>query len=303
MSNSNVSLPELARTLVASGFAITNVQRFSSHAEIQCGRPDEFGLEIRYLIALSEAEELSEDTVAAIRQSARNQGLLPLVIGPLGSAVDCAWNEFLAALGGTVPSWRALSPDYESRLATLGQNRLPPDEKGEAWRLFEDAVADGFEFMLGKRVVRLGGSKRGRRVADTLISTPDRSVSVIDAKASSEPFGVDAASLRPLGEYVQNQVVRQQGHLEVGSAIIVADRFSQSTTALLAASNTFLADYRVPLLLLTTSELVRIVNAMRDDPSLRNSIRWRQILCRIGPIDMASFESEREMAAQQRMRR
>ena len=67
--------------------------------------------------------------------------------------------EFLAALGGAVPNWRALAPGFEETYLTLARNESPLGTTVEAWSAFEDATADAFEFLLGVRVNRLGGKK------------------------------------------------------------------------------------------------------------------------------------------------
>jgi hypothetical protein len=261
------------------------------------------GARVPYLFAVTDTGDLSDSTVERIRNVAFREARVPVIIGPNPMDGTVTWNEFLEAFGGEVPSWRALSDDYPLRLETLAVNKLPKDESGEAWRLFEGAVADGLEFVLGRRVTRLGGGRRGQRVSDILVNTPDSAVCVVDAKAYESPFNVTAPALRSLGEYVTNQVTRQQGQNTVGSAILVAAAFQQNPESLLAAANGFLADYRVPLALIEIETLNEMVRRMSESPHLRSAIRWRQILCRIGLVEKKLFSQELEQARLERQAR
>src|SRR5262249_22987089 len=207
----------------------------------------------KYLFAICDGPEPPPDDLPNIESdAARSRRLLVLVAGN-GGDKWIAWNDFLIALGGAVRSWRALGPDYETALITLAQNQLCEGQQGEPWRLFEEAVGDGLEFLFGRRVQRLGGAARGRKVPDLLAQSPDRRLLVVDAKASKDPFDASSPQLRPLAEYVNKQKVRQQGVIEVSSALIVASAFKQEIHALQEISGEFLTETQIPVAFLTAT--------------------------------------------------
>jgi len=273
------------RTLLAAGFQITSFQRQALHAEFSCDKRDVFGATIQYLILLIDGTFPPEALLQARSAYARQNGRTFVVVSSSGGDHVVAWHEFIDALGGPVPNWRALAPEYGSILTTAALNEVPNGMQGEAWRIFEHAVADGFEFALGRRVQRLGGGRRGLRVSDMVTQTPDGAVIVIDAKAARNAYDVGFPELRPLVEYVNNQHVRQIGANPVGAAVLVAAKFKQDSTRLAELSGDFLAEARVPATFCEAEALAVMVEALSRAPLLRNKLRWRRLLCRGGLVD------------------
>lgn len=293
----------LSRTLIAAGFSITSGRRQPRQIEVECERTDVLGATVRYLISLTDADQPPADEVEHIHEAARQDGRVLVMIARFGGDSWLGWNDFLDALGGAVPTWRALGADYRGILSATSKNQLPEGVSAEAWRLFEHAVADGFEFVLGRRVRRMGGVKPGQRVSDMITQTPDERVLVIDAKASGEPYGVTMADLRPLIEYVQVQKRRQQGHAQVGAAVLVANAFQQDEDRLKDRSNEFLSETGVPLACLQVAVLLEMVEHLSNRPQLRNSIRWARLFCKCGLVLAREFQEEAASAEEQRMPR
>src|SRR5712692_347225 len=232
-----VSIAVATRTLIAGGYRITDVQRQPRHVEFTCERTDTFGSTIRYLFVLLDLPQPLEDGLLFARRRAEHEGLVIVLVAKEPGDGWLSWRQFLEALGGAVSVWRALVPDYGELVLTLGRNELPTGLEGEAWRLFEDAIADGLEFVLGHRVRRLGAHRRGEPVIDLVVRTPDDKIIVADGKASGKSFSVGAEELRPIKEYVQRQCIRQQGDLPVNGAVIVANSFQQGESRLIELSN------------------------------------------------------------------
>jgi hypothetical protein len=74
---------------------------------------------------------------------------------------------------------------------------------GEAWRFFEDLVADGFDLVFGRKERRMGARRRGQRVGDMITQIPDGAVLVVDPKATAGAFSAAISELRPLIEYTR----------------------------------------------------------------------------------------------------
>jgi hypothetical protein len=289
------------RTLLAAGYTILGTHRQPRHIEIRCERKDILGATIPYLIAITDVDELTNDEIEDVKRSADAQSSVLVIVSAISSDDSVSWEDFTEALGGAVPSWQALSPEYEGALTLSATNELPEGESGEAWLIFEDLVGYGLEYIFGRRVRRLGGRKRGRTVSDMQAQTPQERVEVVDAKAAGGGgFDVTWSALRPLVEYVQRQKVRQQGHLFVSGAIVVSSKFQQDRSRLQQLSNQFLGATQAPVSFMTAEVLGRIVAILRDHPDLRNAIRWDSILTG-GLIRLEAFTNELAAAESERI--
>jgi hypothetical protein len=306
MSSSNIQPGEVvsvaSRTLLAAGYEITNCQRHPGHAEISCQLTSRLGPTLRFLIAFTDQDGFSPGQRGEIAREADADRRTAAFVARYAGEEQLSWDEFLEALGGAVPSWRALSQEYAAAVLTAAHNELPTGSTGEAWRLFEDLVADGLEFVFGRRVRRLGSNKHGLTVSDMLVQIPDGGLEVVDAKASRIAFQADWPALRPLIEYVRRQKQRQMGHNDVIGAIVVSSGFNQDASELSELSRRFLADAAVPVAFLSAATLVSIVESLQKEPALRNAVRWRTLLAG-GIVDLAAFHRELDQARNERYAR
>jgi len=302
-NTSSHSTPEIVaiatRTLLAAGFVISGAHRQPAHIEFTCERASRLGPSVQFLIAITDQGEFSYEAASDIAHAANNQNRLIVLVSNSGGAGQLCWREFLEVLGGAVPSWRALTDKYRDHLLTASKNELPPGLTGEAWWLFESLVADGLEFCLGRRVNRLGGQKRGKRVSDMVAPLPDFNVVVVDAKASASGFDVGAGSLRALTEYVDKQKHRQQGGGDVVAALVVSSKFVQDEKGLSEAARDFLGQTRIPLCFMTAKDLWTMVQALRSKPDIRNCVRWN-ILFAGGLIRTQQINTEINAVTQER---
>lgn len=296
---SNIETSVVTRTLVVSGFTITDFRRQPRYGEYVCERLDAFGMPIPYVIAICDENEPNGSEMEYARRVAEREGRVFVVVARGSGDAWVRWDDFLEALGGAIPTWRALSNEYPNVLKTASRNEVPVGLSGEAWRIFEDAVADGLEFMFGRRVRRLGGRKRGQRISDMITQTSDRKILIIDAKASSHNYDVGGPELRPLTEYVKNQKIRQRGRLELSTAVLVANQFKQDTERLNELNGEFLSDTGIPLAFLEVGTMLKIVEQMRKHPILRNTLRWARIFCSGGEVKLRLFKQELKAAIEE----
>jgi hypothetical protein len=293
----------LSRTLLAAGFTIKRARRQPGHIEISCERGDMLGATIPYMLVVCEAEEPPKRDLPNIRRTAARNGQVVVFVARASGSEWLSWPEFLAALGGAVPTWRALGDDYTSILRTVAKTELPPGMAGEAWTIFEEAAADGLEFLFGRRVRRMGGKRRGQRVSDIIALTPDERVLVVDAKASAKPYEVSWPKLRPLVEYVKAQQARQKGQLDVGGAIVAAGGFKRSKTELMELHGEFFTETNVPLTFVDVEVLLTLVDRMTARPDLRNAVAWARLFCRGGRLTDAHIRRELDSADAERLAR
>lgn len=294
---SDVQTSVATRTLVAAGFTITDFRR-PGHGEYICERSDVFGVPIPYVVAVYDQEPIEREIDYA-RRIAERDGRIFIPIAPSSSGSCIAWSDFLEMLGGAVPTWRALNESYQYILKTASKNEVPNGLTGEAWQIFEDATADGFEFLFGRRVRRLGGRKRGRRLGDMITQTSDSKILLIDAKASIHNYNVGGPELRPLIEYVKNQKIRQRGRLELSAAVLIADQFEQNFERLYELSGEFISETGVPLTFLEVDNFLRMIDQMKRQPTMRNTLCWARIFCTGGLIKRETFEQELRSAIEE----
>lgn len=292
LASDQVSTATATRTLTAAGFRITGFQRSISHIEYSCERSDAFGVALQYVFLIFDTDQASDSIVSSRSSFARENGAAVVVVSKQAGGNALSWDDFLATLGGAVPNWRALTDDFFDVLRDSGRNIAVDGYEELPWRVFEDAVADALEFIFGRRVRRLGGRRRGLRVPDSLASTPDGAVIVVDAKSSASPFDVTNDELRPLKEYVLNQKIRQTGSQPVTSALLVGDAFKQDETRLRELSNDFIAEVGVPLTFLTSDDVGQAVKLLAPDIRMRNKLRWRRWLCVGGLARQSVLEQE-----------
>jgi len=176
---------------------------------------------------------------------------------------------------------------------------LPVEVTGEAWRLFEDLVADGFELVFARKVRRMGARKRGQRVSDMITQIPDGAVLVVDAKATAGAFSASISELRPLIEYTRMQRLRQRGHNEVFAAVLVAPAFEQDASGLSGVSKQFVAETAAPVAFLQATLLGQMVTSLSQRPDLRIAVHWRSLFSG-GLINTRDFQSELRRADTER---
>lgn len=287
------------RTLLASGYVITASSRQPRHIEILCERRVSIGAQVRFLVAITDQPGFAPNELEDLQHVAAQQARALALIASEPGPEQLTDREFLDALGGAIPSWRALTAEYSQSLRIAATNALPPGLVGEPWQVFEDLAADGFEFTFGRRVQRMGGRQRGRAVSDMLAQMPDMALLVIDAKATAAAFDVSTDTLRALGEYVRLQKQRQTGYNEIFSAILVSSGFAQKADRLGEISTRFYADWGVPISMLAADDLAKLVEAVKEQPAVRNAVPWRNVFSG-GRVNWSVIGQELKRAAQER---
>ena len=291
----------LVRSLFLNGFTVTAVNRGANQIEILCERRDLLGALVKYGIALTDSARPPVTEFEAFAQEVTADGRTVVAIAAEAGQGWLGWDDVILAMGGEIPSWRALDDSYADVLRKSSHNEPIDGVLGEAWSVFEQAVADGLEFILALRVRRHGGLRRGRSVSDMLAETSDARILVVDAKSSKRAFDVSTDALRQIREYVLKAKTHQKGGSPVGSAVLIAREFQQDEPRLANLANEFLAETQVPLAFLTVSVLTTMVSFFKDKPVLRRSIPWRQVFCQTGLIHEQTFRKLAKHAIQERI--
>lgn len=293
----------LMRTLFLAGYTVTDVNRGANQLEILCERRDILGALVKYAIALTDSTEPSEVEMDAFRDEAAAEGRIVVGIAPKKATNWLSWEEVLEALGGAVPSWRALDDSYAGILNAASKNEKVAGSDEQGWSIFEQAVADGLEFVLGLKVRRHGGLRRGTKVSDMFAETADGRVLVVDAKASAGQFDVSAETVRQLTDYVMQAMTHQKGANPVGAAVVAARAFAQTEERLLSIANEFLSETQIPLSFMTTGVLLHLITYFKQSPEHRRAIPWRRIFCQCGLVKSAHFDAVANTVQVQRIPR
>jgi hypothetical protein len=284
-------LSEYVRCLVVSGYDVISTHRQPTHAELSCEWTDQFGSTCKYLFVICERSLPSREQRINLEQIAEQHGQNMVLISKR-SDYSLTSDEFFDILGGAVASWRVLGPSYAAVLLDSAYNKPIVGNNSESWKVFEETVADGLEFVFGRRVRRLGGSKRGKRVSDMLAQLPDKTVIVVDAKASKDPYDASWKNLRALVEYTKDQLKRHKGIIKLGASFIVTSSYKQDGRRLLDFGNDFISETGVPLLFVEAADIAHMVYSLSKNPGHRNRLNWRKLICRSGCFEKQRFDAE-----------
>ena len=293
---------DVIRTIVVGGFLVERVIQQPLHIEVDAHRFDMFGRRIPYMFVVSD-KALSPRALEGLKRIAGNAKRVLVCTSKTKSSTEIAWKDFCNALGGAVPSWRALNSDFRNILMTTSANKKLPELKGEAWLIFEETICDGLEYLLGLRVGRYGGRTRGKKVSDLIATLPEQKLLIVDAKATKGSFDASGGGLRALVEYVGVQKARQTGDMPLVGALVVSRAFKQGEIALAKIASQFQADTQVPVTFCTAHVLADIVDRLSKDPGSRIAVRWTRVFCGGGLITSRVALNEIEAAITQRVSR
>lgn len=264
-------------------------------------RADEFGVKLRYLLALSGSDSISSSDVDGLFKIAEcNRASLVVVGDTKSKRTDVAvvtQQEFEGRMGGIIPSFLPLEPDYAKQLAILGLNKLPKGLKGRADDLFEAYVHTGLQFMLQDKVVRYGQERRFEVVPDGLVLGREDFVLLYDCKAAKDGYDVDRDSIRQFSDYVNSFHERYGGYVGRLHAFLVISGKFKSENTLEQRSRELYAECKVPLVFMKADELGKIVSLFAERTALRQSVDWAKLF---SATSVTVFAVEKEIAARER---
>lgn len=272
----------IVRTLVGSGFIVSNVSRKPSYIAFHTQRSDELGVRTKYLLAFSGETKLSSTDVAALKRAASYHSAALVIIGYANNQRESEFpviapEEFLQRLGGAISSYLPLESFYADHLKTLGSNKLPDGLNGEADELFEEYVHVGLQFLLHKRVVRYGQDRRFETLPDGAILDARNLLLLYDCKAAEKGYDITRNTIRQFADYVQSFHRRYEKYVGRVNAFLVISGFFQSPSTFDDRSRDLQAECQVPLAFLTAEEMGKIVKKFLKYPKYRQSIEWKRI--------------------------
>jgi hypothetical protein len=274
-------VPDVVKTLVASGFVLKNVTQKPNYLAFDVYRVDEFGVKWNYLLVFSAGGTITSSDVNGLSKVASNNGASVVIIGRAETTRKdipvITMRDFTGRMGGLIPSFLPLEPTYAEQLTTLGLNKLPKGLTGKADDLFEAYVHSGLQFILQDKVVRYGQERLFEVVPDGLVLGRSSFQLLYDCKAAKDGYDISRDSIRQFADYVSDFHKRYEGYVgRLHAFLLVSGKF-QSEDTLETRSGELFSECQVPLVYLKAEELGKIVALFAERPSLRQSIDWRVI--------------------------
>lgn len=271
---------DLLIVLLANGFIVENVEPSPSAIVVSCTTWDRFGGQLRYVLLCSEVSFPAPAIENAAQRAERERAQLVVVgpnIGVPGEIPILSSDQFLARFGGPMASLLPLEATYRARLLVLGSNDLPEGLSGRPADLFEEYVAAGVQFLIGRRVIPYGRRRSGESVPDG-IALAGTTYALFDAKAAARGLELDAEVIRQFATYV-NDFARRYKLLGTPHAFVcVSGSFASSDEARRERSAELYSKCRTPLVTIAAAELAAAVEFLRDNIGVRQFLDWPRLL-------------------------
>jgi FokI, cleavage domain len=280
-----IKLAELMRTLLVNDFMPETIRRVSPElALLEVNKSDSLGVPVNYIILLS-TEKPTRSALSLLDKAASAKSARAIILSPEAPPGNTTWyhpDRFYQILGGPVTTGLILAPDLPEQLETLGRNSLPDGLNGNPNDLFEGYVKECLQFLLNSRAWRYGQDRLFEKMPDGLIFGKNDLLLLFDAKAYHKGFTVSADDVRRFTTYVKDFSEKYGGSLpRVYSFLIVSSEFKQGEPALTTKSNEMYARCQTKLSFLRAKELGEIVELMKENISLRDSVDWKLVFSNV----------------------
>jgi hypothetical protein len=275
-------LPNLMRTLLAAGFDVTRVDRKPNYLALTLGRPDAFGIGIKYILAYAGDRLISMADLEVLKKlSAKESSALVVVSKNQSSSEDSTVMltraKLFSLVGGIVSSVLPLEPEYGDQLRILAKNEQPKDLSGPPDDLFEAYVHAGFQFLLRGRVLRYGQERRFEAVPDGLVLGKGGLLILYDAKAAADYYEITKTTIRQFADYVKQFHSRYEQYVGRVHAFAVVSYAFQDQGVLADRSNELYAECGIPLVCITADSMAHMVSLFADRPIFREIVDWKNI--------------------------
>jgi hypothetical protein len=278
------------RTLLVSGYIVTNVNRISQSAAIlSVHRRDKLGGLAASTILMAEAP--SANVLEMLRRTAEQNQSQPLAITnrKLSGVPTLKPEKFFELLGGEIRSDRIIRDDLPTILNELGHNRLPNNFTGTPENLLEAYVKEGLEFLLESRGWHYGQDRLFESVPDGIVL--GKLNLYFDGKAYKKGYHPSADDIKRFAGYVNEFNERYATSVgRIHSFVVVSGSFTAKKNALEKKAADFYARCSTQLCYVTAAEFGQIVTQVRLASVNRSALKWANVFSqlRIEPTSIAS---------------
>lgn len=268
-------------TLVTNGFNIEKVDRLPhENTIIHTYKYDKLGAVVNYSILFTNdtAENSLTDTLIA---EAEKHKAKPLLVCDNFSSKKCnsyTTANFFNFFGGIIDAGLILIPSLPDILDKLGHNLLPAGLTGKPDDLHELYVKDCLQFIMESPTRRYGIDRSFESLPDAVVLCKGGFMLLVDSKAYKNGFGFQADDLKRFQSYIEDFKNRYSFFFgNLFSFVIVSGHFTDSEDSLANRSAEFYKMCGYKLSCLSSKELGKMTELLRDSPTLRGSINWKNI--------------------------
>jgi hypothetical protein len=279
------------RTLLVSGYIVTDVTRISERSAILSARKrDKLGGLATSTILF--AEKPAPNVIEMLRKTAVQNGSSPLIVttATVTGVSTIQPRQFYDLLGGEIRFDRLMRDDLPAIVDALGHNRLPNELKnGNPEDLLEDYVKEGLEFLLQSRGWRYGQERLFESVPDGIVL--GRLNLYFDGKAYKGGYHPSADDIKRFAGYVNEFNERYSTSVgRIHSFVVVSGSFTAKQNALEKKAADFYARCSTQLCYITAVDFGQIVTDVRLKCANRSAIKWANVFSqiRIEPMSVAS---------------
>ena len=269
------------RTLLVSGYIVTDVNRISARAALlSIRRRDPLGGLAASTLLLADAP--SANVVEMLKAAAQQSASQPLIVtnNPVDGIPTMSPESFFRLLGGEIRSDRVTRDDLSDVLDQLGRNQLPHGLSGSADDLLEDYIKESLEYLLESRGWRYGQDRLFESLPDGLILGRERLNIYFDGKAYEKGYHPSADDIKRFAAYTDDFNKRYSIHVgRLHAFLVVSGKFSKPG-ALPEKASEFYSSCATQLCFLSGQELGNIVADVRAQPGPKSAIAWRNVFSR-----------------------
>lgn len=293
-SSNTKNLSEIISTLIINGFHISKVERFLNNNILNIYKFDKLGAEVRYSILFS--NETEETPLAeTLLTFSKSYNSTPLVICDTEITDKCkvySKENFFDFFTSFVNTGLILVPNLPLVLDTLGHNKIPNGLDGEPDELLEIYSKECLQFILKSPSKRFGQDRSFEHLPDGIILAKQRFIILFDSKAYGGGFKFKSDDINRFAKYVEDFNRRYSGIFgNVFSFLVISGKFNDSTKSILNRSDELYRQCNCKLSCITGEELGKIVQLLKENPTLSSSVIWKNILTEL-IIDTKVVEKE-----------
>ena len=267
------------RSLTINGYVLDRAHSDYGYTILDFHRYDHFSVRIAYSFVLYES--ISPSTIKSIVKAATKRNASVVLIGAKRfPGVPClTWEDFVGKMGGPVPSWTVVDPEFSRKLQDLAQNKLPPEMEGQPDTLFENMVKEALQFLFSDRVIQYGQERLFEKVPDGIAFVTHHWPILYDCKAYGKGYSVNADDVRRFADYV-NEFNRRYATIyhSVQTFLVVTGELADSGQSLERRVVDLRAACNAQLVVVCAEDLGEIVTLLVGAPASRRSIDWKRLL-------------------------
>lgn len=279
-----IDFSDIISTLIINGFHIHHVDRFSANQIIHTYKYDRLGAQVRYSVLFSQ-DNNETAVLQSLQKSAATFNALPIMVNDnlQSNKINSYTQEkFFDFFGGVVNTGLILIPNLSQILDELGHNKLPDGLTGVPEDLLELYTSECLQYIFESPTRRYGSDRLFEKLPDGIILCKGRFMILFDAKAYKDGFNFDSKTINSLKGYVEEFTKKYSSYFgSIFTVIVVSGHFNDSHNALEGRADELYKLCNCKISTITGKELGNIVQLVKDNLNIRNSIDWKNVFANV----------------------